>query len=184
MMDLFDVLVDEHRLIQRTLEALERFVDSVDRGADLDAHELNRFVVFLRDFVDLVHHEHEERILFPAMARLGYSRAGAPIAYVREEHRREHSILLDVRQAALRTNPPSSAELAHLLRRLRELIAFQRDHMKKENELLYPAVKKEFSGKTLDEVTLSLLSDPESPARRIENSWLRELAEELIRAHT
>jgi len=182
-MDLFDTLVDEHRLILRTLVALEHFVEGVEKSGELDPFELNRFVVFLREFVDLVHHEHEETILFPAMARLGYAKSGAPIAHVRDEHRREHELLFDLRQAAVKIRPPSSARRAHVIGRLRELIVFQREHIKKENELLYPAVKKEFSGKTLDDVTRSLWSDEDSPARLVEDAWLRTLAEELVRDH-
>lgn len=180
-MDLFDTLTDEHRLITRTVDALESFIERVEKGDELDVFELNRFVVFLREFVDLVHHQREESILFPAMAKLGYAKSGAPIAHVRDEHRREHKILFEIRQAAVRVKPLSSARRAHLVGLIRELIVFQRGHIKKENELLYPTVKKEFSGKTLDEVTRTLWSDEDAQARLVEDSWLRALAEELIR---
>jgi hemerythrin-like domain-containing protein len=182
-MDLFETLTDEHRLITRTMDALEAFIEPVEKGAELDGFELNRFVVFLHDFVDLIHHDREESILFPAMARLGYSNSGAPIAHVRDEHRREHKILFEIRQAAVRARPPSSARRAHLVGLIRELITFQRDHIKKENELLYPSVKKEFSGKTLDEVTRLLWTNEEAQTWLVEDSWLRALAEELIRDH-
>ena len=181
-MDLFDTLVDEHRLIQRTLTALERFVGEIEGGAELDVLELNRFVVFLREFVDLVHHEHEERVLFPAMARLGYAFSGAPIAHIHDEHVRERALLFEIRQAALRVRPLSSARRAHLVGCLRELIVFQREHVKKENELLYPAVKREFSGKTLDDVSRSLWTSQDASVLA-EISWLRALGEELIRDH-
>lgn len=182
-MDLFETLTDEHRLITRTVDALQAFIERVEQGGELDVVELNRFVVFLREFVDLVHHEREENILFPAMARLGYAKSGAPIAHVRDEHRREHAILFEIRQAAVRVRPLSSARRAHLVGLVRELIVFQRAHIKKENELLYPTVKKEFSGKTLDEVTRLLWSDDDAHGRLVEDSWLRSLAEELIRDH-
>ena len=183
-MDFFDTLIDEHRLILRTLDALEAFISGVEKRGELDAFELNRFVVFLHDFVDLVHHEREERILFPAMGRLGYSKTGAPIAHVKDEHRREHKILFEIRQAALRIKPASSASRARLVGLVRELVTFQREHIKKENDLLYPAVKKEFTGKTLADVTRSLWSEEDAPIRLVEDAWLRALAEELIRDHT
>lgn len=182
-MDLFDTLTDEHRIITRTVNALEAFIGKTERTGDLDVFELNRFVVFLREFVDLVHHEREESILFPAMARLGYARTGAPIAHIRDEHRREHKILFEIRQTAVRLRPMSSTSLAHLVGLVRELILFQREHIKKENELLYPTVKREFSGKTLDDVTRQLWADDDAPARLVEDAWLRTLAEELIRDH-
>lgn len=182
-MDLFETLTDEHRLITRTMDALEAFIEPAENGAELDVFELNRFVVFLREFADLVHHDREENILFPAMGRLGYTKSGAPIAHIRDEHRREREILFEIRQAAVRARPLSSARRAHLVGLVRELIAFQRGHIKKENELLYPTVKKEFSGKTLDDVTRLLWSQEDAQMRLVEDSWLRALAEELIREH-
>src|SRR6185503_6573918 len=75
-MDIFEELTKDHRLISQVLDAFETFVDTA--VADLDLVELNRFAVFFREFVELTHHEREERVLLPAMESLGYARNGAP----------------------------------------------------------------------------------------------------------
>jgi hemerythrin-like domain-containing protein len=180
-MHLFDALTDEHRLITRTLDAFDVFVEDFERTRQLDPIEFNRFVVFFREFADLIHHEHEEAILFPALEALGYSRKGAPIAHISDEHERERKLLFELRQYSVRARPLSSAKLAHLVGICRELIVFEREHIKKENELLYPSVKKEFSGQTLEEVTERLWQGP--PRRLVEDAWLRALSAELIAAH-
>jgi hemerythrin-like domain-containing protein len=184
MADFFDTLVDEHRLILRTLDALEHFIANVEDGKPLDLVELNRFVVFLREFVELVHHEREESVLFPAMMKLGYSKAGAPIAHIHSEHQRERGLLFELRQAAVRVRPMSSAQHAHLVGLVRELIAFERKHIKKENELLYPTVKKELSGQTLEELTKKLWRGDDPERRIVEDAWLRTLAAELVEEHS
>ncbi|MBM4362374.1 MAG: hemerythrin domain-containing protein [Deltaproteobacteria bacterium] len=182
-MDLFDLLTDDHRVISRTLDALDGFLSRVERGAELDLVELNRFVVFLREFVELAHQEREEHILFPAMARLGYAKHGAPIAHIHQEHLREHQILFEIRQLAVRGGPMSSTNRAKLIGLLREVAAFDREHLRKENELLYPAVQKELSGKSLEDVSQDLWRGEEAPRRLVEDAWLRTLSDELVRAH-
>ncbi len=181
-MDLFDNLIDDHRLITGVLDALERFIARVEAGADLDLVELNRFTVFLREFVDLVHHEKEESLLFPAMAKLGYARNGAPISHVHAEHVREHQLIFELRQAVVRERPFSSTKRAHVIGLVHEIVAFVREHIRKENELLYPTVKREFSGQTLEDVTKQLWSGADAERRLVEDAWLRTLAGELVAA--
>ncbi|HEX7672459.1 MAG TPA: hemerythrin domain-containing protein [Polyangiaceae bacterium] len=182
-MDIFDTLIDDHRLIARVLDALEGFIATVEKSGNLDVAELNRFVVFFREFAELTHHEREEGMLFPAMAKLGYALGGAPLAHIRDEHERERHLLFQLRQVAVRQRVTASAKKAHVIGIVRELIAFEREHIQKENELLYPAVKKEFTGKTLDELTRGLWMRTGAKERLIEESWLRTLAEELVREH-
>jgi hemerythrin-like domain-containing protein len=182
-MDIFDMLTGEHRLISRTLDAFERFIAKVEGGQPLDPVEFNRFVVFLREFVELIHNDKEENVIFPAMQRLGYSKAGAPIAHIHSEHRREEKLLFELRQAAVRGPPLSSARSAQLIGLVHELIAFERSHIKKEDELFYPTVKKELGGQTLESITRQLWTADDADLRLVEDSWLRTLAAELARAH-
>ncbi len=182
-MDIFENLIDDHRLITLVLNALERFIRRAELSGKVDLVELNRFVVFLHEFADLIHHEREERILFPAMAKLGYAPNGAPLAHIRDEHVRERHLLFELRQVAVRASLEASAKKAHVIGVVRELVAFEREHIQKENELLYPTVKKEFSGKTLDELTRELWSPADAEFRLVELAWLRSLADELIREY-
>jgi hemerythrin-like domain-containing protein len=178
-----DTLIDEHRVIARTLDALESFVVKGDAGGSLDLFELGRFVVFFREFAELAHHAKEERVLFPAMVKLGYSMSGAPIAHIHAEHRREQGLLFEIRQASMRARPLSSAKYAHLVGLVHELIAFERRHIKKENELLYPAIMKELSGKSLRDLTQNHWTNEDAERSLAEDAWLRSLAAELARAH-
>lgn len=182
-MDIFETLIDDHRLITLVLDAFERFIRRAEVSGKVDLAELNRFVVFLHEFADLVHHQREEDILFPAIAGLGYAPHGAPLAHIRDERVRERQLLFELRQVAVRTSLEASAKKAHVIGVVRELIAFERGHIQKENELLYPAVKKEFSGKTLGDLTRSLWKRPDAEFRLVEVAWLRSLADALIREY-
>jgi len=181
-MDIFEELTKDHRTIHQVLDAFETFIDG--SSAELDLVELNRFAVFFREFVELTHNEREERILLPAMEALGYARHGGPITHIREEHERERNLLLELRRAAVRQRQPTALDRGRILNTARELIAFERAHIKKENELLYPSVQKDLAGKTLSDLGQALRTHEGTWSRAVEQTWLRALAEELVRDHT
>jgi hemerythrin-like domain-containing protein len=181
--DLLDGLADEHRVISRVVDALEGFVERLTRSEPVDAQDFPRFVCFFREFAELVHHDKEEHILFPAMATKGYARDGAPIAFICEQHDEERRIILALQQLAVLAEPLGSSYRDRAIALMRGLIAFERAHMKKENELLYPAVKQEFGS-----------FSPTAPGERLtiaqraerwigDTSWLRDLADELYRTY-
>jgi hemerythrin-like domain-containing protein len=181
-MDILESLTSDHRLIAGVLDAFERFVTSAEQSAKLDLLELSRFCVFFREFVELSHHEREEHVLLPAMEELGYAADAAPLTHIRDEHRRERALLFELRRTSVRSGPPAAVERARILNTARDMIAFERAHMKKESELLYPSVKKELSGRTLEDLGRRVA---ERDSRLIvEQAWLRSLADELIRDHS
>jgi hemerythrin-like domain-containing protein len=182
-MDIFEELTSDHRLITRVLEAFEHFLCESEPCCELDLIELNRFTVFLREFVELCHHEREEHVLLPAMETVGYARNSAPLVHIREDHERERNLLLELRRAAVRLKPPAAMERARLVKIARDLIAFEYAHMRKENELLYPGAKNELSGRTVLELSERLGAREGTWSRMVEQNWLRSLAEELVRDH-
>jgi hemerythrin-like domain-containing protein len=181
-MDIFEELTRDHRLIFKVVDAFEQFIDATGSD-DIDLFELNRFVVFFREFVELTHHDREERFLLPAMESLGYARNGGPLTHIREEHERERNLLLELRRAAVRQRQPIGVEKARVLRTARDLVAFERAHMKKENELLYPNVKKDLAGRTLSEVGRQVGAHAGTWSRAVEQTWILSLADELVEAH-
>jgi hemerythrin-like domain-containing protein len=182
-MDLFETLVEDHRLISRVLNAFGGFLDEAETSGVLDVVELNRFVVFFREFVELLHHEREEEILFPAMESVGYSKKGAPLAHIHDQHERECALLLGLRKLAVAPSPLTAARQERVLERGRELIEFEQAHMQKENELLYPAIKKELSGQTLGALSRKLNTGQAAERRATDQAWLKTLADELVHAH-
>ena len=174
-MDLFTTLTNELRLIGRVLDAFEVFLTSSEASGELDLVELNRVCVFLREFVELTHHECEEGLLLPAMESIGYGHNGGPLAHIRDEHARERRLVLDLRRAAVRKRVPP-AERPQIVKLGRDLVAFERAHMKKENELLYPTVEQELRSRLAD---LNNKMAKRSTTG-LDQIWLRSLADELI----
>ena len=70
--------MSEHRLIERTLDALAASPTRSACKAGDDKEELQRFVTFIRGFADAHHHGKEEDILFAAMVEAGFPRQAGP----------------------------------------------------------------------------------------------------------
>ena len=69
-MDAIELLMQEHQLILRAIDALDGFAGKVQGGLE-DRQELAAFVRFIREFADARHHGKEEDILFTAMVAAG-----------------------------------------------------------------------------------------------------------------
>ncbi len=177
-MDLFSKLFAEHRLIGRVLDAFEAYLDAVDAAGTVNPHDFTRFVTFFREYADLLHHEREESVLFPALARHGFAENRGPLAHVRGEHRTERELMTRLLRIATRRDPWSQTQAISSIGR--ELVAFQRAHIAKENELLYPVAQREISPEGPALVARELAEFDEDRGRHGHTDWLEALGEELI----
>ncbi|HSM93298.1 MAG TPA: hemerythrin domain-containing protein [Anaeromyxobacteraceae bacterium] len=127
----------EHQTILRVVDALALFGDAVRRGGG-DREELFRFLTFIRDYADALHHGKEEEILFVAMVEAGFPREAGPIATMLAEHDvgREHvATLLGLAGTRVEWSPADREEVYLSARGYAELL---RAHVRKEDEVLYP----------------------------------------------
>ncbi|HRE89908.1 MAG TPA: hemerythrin domain-containing protein, partial [Myxococcota bacterium] len=78
MNDPIALLMAEHRLFERLLDALDRWADQLATADDTTAltRDLEHFTTLLADFVDAHHHGKEEDILFAAMIDAGFPANG------------------------------------------------------------------------------------------------------------
>ncbi len=89
-----DILMDEHRLIEKALDAMVAWVTALDATSESDDKaELARFVSFIQGFADTYHHGKEEDILFVAMVDHGFPRQAGPIAAMLHEHDQGRSLV-------------------------------------------------------------------------------------------
>ncbi len=100
----------------------------------------------LADFLDEIaesldqHMQKEEQILFPLIQRGGHPMIGHPIAVMRHEHE-DHGVNLDkLRELTNNFQPPAGAcgSWQVFYESLAELSAELKEHIRVENELLFP----------------------------------------------
>lgn len=178
-MRLFDGLSEDHRLITGCLGAFERYLAALERGEDHNQQDLHRFVTFLVDYAEAWHHRKEEDVLFVALARHGWSHSRGPLAFVRTQHVHERELFGQLRQSAMARDLWSKETLASFTARVRELIRFEREHMTKENEVLYPEAQRDLSQEIPDQLNAELDNFESTHHEHGYIDWLRELGQEL-----
>lgn len=127
-----DVLRQEHDAILVALQILERMADAGRRGL-LPPGDAERFLGFLKDFVDTCHHGKEEGILFPAMIAAGVSEKEGPVALMLADHAQGRSLVAAMAEAMRPSfSPDRFAEAAA------RYVSHLRAHIQKENGDVFP----------------------------------------------
>lgn len=121
------VLVDEHKLIKRWLALIPGLVKNLDLSSPEECRVIEDGIDLIRSYADRLHHGKEEDILF------GYFDNTADIFQViYEDHRRARALVQEMLRALAAKN--SEVVAASLL----EYAALLKEHIKKEDEVLFP----------------------------------------------
>jgi hemerythrin-like domain-containing protein len=126
-------LRQEHEVILRGLDVLERLADRVTAGQPVKDTTLSELVQLFQTFADRCHHGKEEDQLFPAMRKKGM---GGTLAVFVEEHEEGRGY---VRTLA------SGATDAEKVRAARRYVGMLREHIQRENDILFPLADELFS---------------------------------------
>jgi hemerythrin-like domain-containing protein len=133
-----EILMDEHRVIERVISALERACARIERGEAMRPGFFLEASDFVAGFADGCHHAKEEGVLFEAMAAEGMPRDGGPIAVMLMEHDDGRGYNRRMREAAQRLAAGDQAALAELVSNARGYGALLRQHIMKEDQVLFP----------------------------------------------
>ena len=133
-----EVLVEEHEKIVRVLDALDGWAEGLDGADDGERPVLRRFMTCIREFVDPIHHGKEEDILFALMVEHGFPKQQGPIAVMLHEHDLARRLIATMHGLAEREAPWSEAERAEAKRAAGSYTELMRQHIDKENGILYP----------------------------------------------
>jgi hemerythrin-like domain-containing protein len=147
-MEAIETLMFEHRLIERSLAALEQFTQSL-HGQD-GREELGRFVRFLRGYADELHHGKEEGLLFTRMAEVGFPSDSGPIAVMLQDHDAGRALVRLMDELSRRPQPWTEPEAGRVAESASRFAALLRDHIRKEDRILYPMAEAHLSPQALD----------------------------------
>jgi hemerythrin-like domain-containing protein len=180
-MDAISLLMEEHQVILRALDALDAFAAEVSRGGG-DPAELERFVRFIRAFADARHHGKEEDILFAAMVRAGFPREGGPIAVMLMDHDAGRAHVAAMARHLGGGAPWTAADRAEVVAATGGYTDLLRSHIMKEDQILYPMAQHRLPEAVMEQVDL----DCETfEARQVASGAdaLKDLARELVQRH-
>jgi len=143
-------MMSEHEQILRVLEALDCFAAAVHDTLG-DKLELGHFV----EYADERHHGKEEHVLFEAMIRNGFPPEQGPVGMMLFEHQQMRELISVLRGLAEQDAPWSSTDRERVSDAARSYTGMLREHIMKENEMLYPMAVEHLPPHVQDEVLLS-----------------------------
>ena len=152
-MEATQILRDEHRVIERVLGALEAAGARMSAGAVVRAEFFLQAADFIAAFADGCHHRKEEGVLFPALEAAGIPRAGGPIGVMLAEHEEARTITRGLRAAAERMVAGDGSAATEVRRKALEYAALLRQHIMKEDRVLFPMADSAIEGREQAAVT-------------------------------
>ena len=141
-----DVLKDEHRGVERMLAIVEAAGKRLEAGGDVPADLYLSAVDFFRGFTDGCHHAKEEEKLFPTLEQRGILREGGPIGVMLAEHEQGRAYVRAMAEAAGRYSKGDRSAAPLLIQNGRGYVGLLRQHIAKENDILFPMADKILSG--------------------------------------
>lgn len=137
-MTAIQILMDEHRVIERAIAALTAFARQVANGVDSPRTDLALLVDFLQHYADANHHGKEEGILFRAMADSGMPVDGGPLAVMLAEHIEGRRLTTSLAELAADEAAWDQEQRRRLLFAATGYARLLQEHIHKEDRVLYP----------------------------------------------
>jgi hemerythrin-like domain-containing protein len=176
-----DVLMQEHRVIERVLGALESAAAHLARGDAVPGRFFVDAADFAAGFADGCHHRKEEGVLFPAMKQHGAPPNGGAIEVMLDEHEQGRSYVRQLREAARELDAGDSAAARRVIAAARGYAALLRDHIGKEDEMLFPLAAELIPAGAEAEVMAAFERVEEADGDAPSHDQLMVLAERLAR---
>lgn len=175
-----EILMDEHRFIERVLNSFDALVARGPKAGAEARQALASYADFFRNFVDRCHHAKEEDRLFVEMGEAGFPKEHGPIAVMLADHDDGRAEVNAVAGLGAGKGPLSDEEWERL--RSGNFSHLLREHIMKEDRILYPMALQAVP----PEVMNALSSEFETLAQKLvgeeEYRRLRQLGEQLIAA--
>jgi len=176
-------LTEEHQMISGLLGALQTYATRLRSGATVDPADLARFSEVLHELVDYRHHEKEEGILMPLLARNGFEWSAGLLAELRHEHGHLRHLIDILSQAAARESVVSGEQRRQVVEVALAFVEYKRRHIQKEEDLLAPAISQRLGARALEQLDAELARfDRATGLDR--GSPLQQLAAELVQRYS
>ena len=132
-----EVLMSEHRIIERMITSLNKAVNALEAGKDVPAQFFLDTSNFIRGFADGCHHKKEEGVLFKAMAHNGMPESTGPLAMMRSEHEKGRTFNRGILTAAQKMIAGDKAAVREVILNARGYTSLLTQHIAKEDQMLF-----------------------------------------------
>ncbi len=133
-----DILMEEHRVIERVIAALETGANRLEAGQMVRPQFFSEAVEFIRGFADGCHHKKEEGVLFPTMFAFGAPAEGGPVNVMLAEHEMARTYTRGLQAAAEGLANGDADARREVIQFARAYAGLLRQHILKEDRILFP----------------------------------------------
>jgi hemerythrin-like domain-containing protein len=154
MVEIIEILREEHRNIQKLLRVMEQELNVFDRGERPDYEIFGAIIEFFKMYPDSCHHPKED-IIYEKFKARDPGRA-ASIADLQAEHREGAVRLRRVAQAIESVLNDQELLRQNVDRIIRDFIDNERKHIALEDEVVFPAILDTLSPADWADIALTL----------------------------
>ena len=133
-----EILMEEHRVIERVLVSLELAAKNLSSGRAVPADFFLKAADFIKGFADGCHHKKEEGVLFVALVANGMSKEAGPVAVMLAEHEEGRRLTRAMREGAERMQGGDQNAISQVTQNALGYVALLRQHIQKEDHILFP----------------------------------------------
>jgi len=137
-MEATKILMDEHRVIEHVLRAIDAIAARAARGEEVRGGFFLDAADFIKNFADGCHHLKEEGVLFVAMTEAGVPVEGGPIGVMLAEHEKGRAFTRGMRDATEKWQAGDVSQLEPVLLNAKGYSTLLRQHIHKEDNVLFP----------------------------------------------
>lgn len=134
-------LENDHVQILRLVDVMERITTS----AVPNIEHLELIVEVIREFADGLHHAKEEQLLFPLMVEKGFSNQAGPVAVMLQDHAEGRNFVKGIAENILFYKGGETSALQAIFSNMRGYADLLRNHIGKENNVLFRMADKAFT---------------------------------------
>lgn len=142
-----EILQDEHKIILKVVGVLEKKCLSLKDNEEIDQEFFLKAIEFIRNYADKFHHAKEENILFVEFNKKANSTRCNPVEQMLREHEEGREYVGNMEKGLKNDDVDIIAENGL---RYSELL---KNHIMKEDSILYPMMDEVFDEKTQEMVT-------------------------------
>jgi len=139
-------LMIEHRLIEEMLNVIKRTLEHVEQAQAIDPYFVDTAVDFIRVYADRTHHGKEEDIMFRDLRKKQLSKEDRLLMdELIEDHIFSRATTRALVEANMRYREGNKAAFGEVAACLKTLVEFYPKHIKKEDDVFFPAARIYFS---------------------------------------
>jgi hemerythrin-like domain-containing protein len=134
-------LENDHVNILRLIDFMERMIQAKSRNIE----HFEKAVELIRNYADGLHHAKEENFLFPLMAKRGFSVSQGPVAVMLHDHEEGRRYVKGMTEGIVNFKEGNGASLSVIFENMQGYIGLLRNHIAKENNVLFRLADNAFS---------------------------------------